>query len=216
MNRKYLVLLAMTAVAAATQAPVLLIPNHLFVMYAWFPASIILLVFPLATTLAVRRLGMGAKVLLTIGVVASLFAESRFLPIQRTWYRYNHEVNVATLRSLPYVGNQIRPGDRVLVSGRLNAYTPFKNDKLIARYFPQGVDWRVMVAPADDPLIPMSPDTSKFVKLSDPDVGEFDLHVAYDDRGNVVYVGEVDPRIVSSETDAAVRAGLLLCHGEGR
>ena len=51
----------------------------------------------------------------------------------------------------------------------------------------------------------------RFVKLSDSEIGQFDLHVVYDDRGSVVYVGDMSSLISSLDTDPSLRAGLLLC-----
>lgn len=207
--------LAIAVLAAAALMPMLLIPNHRFTMYAWYPASILLLLVPLAVGYwQPRRLPAAGLCLLAVLVVAVCSAEAAYLKSHRGWYTHNQLANARILDSLEQLRSRLRPGMRVLISGRLPPYAPFKNDALVARYLPAGVEWVVVAPPSEDVLIPMSGDTRRYVRMADLDGAGFDLHVVYDDAGRIVSIAPPAPGLASPGDSQAKRA-LLFCSAAG-
>ena len=201
---------AIAALALAAILPMLLIPNHRFVMYAWYPSSILLLLVPLAAATPVPRWRLGGAVLLAAGCMLAGAAEARFLPVHRAWYVHNQQVNANVLKSLDVLKARLSPGERVLISGRFAPYVPFKNDGFMARYLPQGVDWVVVAPPAEDPLIAMSPDTRRYRSMAAVDAAQFDTHVEYGADGRIDRIGPPDPAL-GGAGDTPARRELLFC-----
>jgi hypothetical protein len=115
-QRSWRPLAALALLGAAAILPMLLIPNHRFVMYTWFASSILLLVLPIASTriLAMpRNVALWSLALIAVTVLA-LWSESRFLSIHRGWYEYNQRMNANIMRSLHVLSTQLTPGRRYL------------------------------------------------------------------------------------------------------
>lgn len=214
-NRQWKLIAGVGALALAAILPMLLIPNHRFVMYAWYPASILLLLVPLsAAAIPDLRWRPAWLVLLATGVLLACWAESRFLPLHRSWYVHNQRINANVLASLEQLRTRVVPGERVLISGRLSPYVPFKNDNMIARYMPHGAEWTVVAPPAEDALIPMSPNTTRYARMVDIDAAAFDKHVEYGADGRIDRIGPPDPALGASG-DTPERRKLLFCSPAG-
>lgn len=206
---------AIAVLAGAALMPMLLIPNHRFTMYAWYPASILLLLVPMtATCWQPRRFPASGIGLLAVLVFLACSGESAYLKSHRGWYTHNQLANARILDSLQQLRSHLRPGMRVLISGRLPPYAPFKNDALVARYLPAGLEWVVVAPPSEDVLIPMSGDTRRYVRTADLDGAGFDLHVVYDDIGRIVSIAPPAPGLASPGDSPAKRA-LLFCSPAG-
>lgn len=201
---------AIAVLAAAAILPMLLIPNHRFVMYAWYPSSILLLLLPLAAMAPPHSWRPVGAALLAVGTLLACIAEARFLPVHRAWYTHNQQANANVLASLDALGARLSPGERVLISGRLAPYVPFKNDGFMARRLPQGVDWVVVAPPDEDALIPMSPDTRRYRSMSAIDGTQFDVHVEYGADGRIDRLGPPDPAL-GAGGDTPLRRELLFC-----
>ena len=203
---------AIVALALTALLPMLLIPNHRFVMYAWYSSSILLLLVPLAALHLPHRLHWraGSAVLLSALVLAACLGESKFLPGHRAWYAYNQRMNANVLVSLDQLQGYVLPGDRVLISGRLAPYVAFKNDALVARYLPKGTEWTVVTPPREEPLIATSNDTRRYRRMADVDGSQFDKHIEYGDDGRIDRVGPPNPAL-GAGGDTPVRRELLFC-----
>ena len=202
--------IAIAALALAAILPMLLIPNHRFVMYAWYPSSILLLLLPLAAITPLSRGRAAGVALLVTATLLAVVAEARFLPVHRAWYAHNQQVNANVLASLDVLRTRLVPGERVLISGRFAPYVPFKNDAFVARRLPQGTDWVVVAPPGEDPLIAMSPDTKRYRSMATVDGAQFDTHVEYGADGRIDRIGPPNPALGASG-DTAVRRELLFC-----
>lgn len=193
--------------------PMVAIPNSKWPMYSWFGASILLL--PVAFSFAVRS----SKVWKTIALAASwwLLSALAFIAIVRSepttkyWLLYNQLANSKTLRSIEALSTRIQPGQRVLIAGPLNAYSPFKNDIFIASRFGFSFDWRVSVPTSDVGLIAMSHDTRRLLPLADIKPTDFDV-VAYFDRSGVL--SNVGPAAELEAMSPAERAAAIFCWSE--
>lgn len=215
-QRSWRPLAALALLGAAAILPMLLIPNHRFVMYTWFASSILLLVLPIASTriLAMpRNVALWSLALIAVTVLA-LWSESRFLSIHRGWYEYNQRMNANIMRSLHVLSTQLTPGEKVLVSGQFGPYVPYKNDALVAAILPSGVEWTVVAPPSEDPLIAMSPNTRRYTRITEIDGASFDRHVAYDAEGNIRKISSPDPRL-GHGGDTPERRALLFCASSG-
>lgn len=208
--------LVIAILAAAALMPMLLIPNHRFTMYAWYPASILLLLVPMAAACwQPRRFTAAGTCLLAVIVIVACVGEAAYLKSHRGWYAHNQQSNARILDSLQLLRSHLRPGMRVLITGRLPPYAPFKNDALVASYLPAGVEWVVVAPPSEDVLIPMSGDTRRYVRMADLDGAGFDLHVVYDDGGRIVSIAPPAPGVAIPGDSPAKRA-LLFCNPAGK
>ena len=209
-HRKELVAIAMLAGAALL--PMLLIPNHRFVMYAWYASSLLLLFVPLAASRipADGHWRTSGTFVLSIMVLIACLAEARFLPGHRAWYVHNQQANANVLASLDELKGHVLPGDRLLISGRLAPYIPFKNDGFMARHLPKGTRWTVVTPPSEDALIATSTDTRRYLQMTAIDGAQFDRHVEYGADGRIDRIGLPDPALGSSG-DTPLRRELLFC-----
>lgn len=206
---------ALAALALMAIVPLLLIPNHRFVMYAWYPASVLLLLVPLAASQVPQGRWRAAWLWgLAMGVLLSCWSESRFLTMHRSWYVHNQQLNANVIESLRQVQAQVVPGERVLISGRLGPYVPYKNDAFIGRFMPQGATWTVVTPPSEDVLIAMSPNTKRYVPMSALDGAEFDKHIEYDQAGRIDRISRPDPAI-GPPGDTPLKRTLLFCSPAG-
>lgn len=211
-SRHHREVVAIAMLAGAALLPMLLIPNHRFVMYAWYASSILLLLVPLAAMrIPVDGHGRTAGiVVLSAMVLMACLGESRFLPSHRGWYVHNQQVNANVLASLDELKGHVLPGDRLLISGRLAPYIPFKNDGFMARYLPKGTHWTVVTPPSEDALIATSTDTRRYVQMAAIDGSQFDRHVEYGADGRIDRIGVPDPAL-GSNGDTPLRRELLFC-----
>lgn len=204
----------LVVMALLSLLPVTVLPNNRVPMYSWFGSVILFL--PLVELGAVTRVTtrhVGQKLLIAASAflfLAGLVGVSRWMPDDRDWLISNQVANGNALAAMDVLRTKIRPGERVLLSGPLNAYSPLKDDEFMASQFPFQFEWSVAIRTADEPFIAMSNATRRMVLARDVEPDKFDTVAYFDRQGRLVKLG---PASELRDLNKADRIGALLCGG---
>ena len=176
---------AMTLLAIV---PVLAIPNHRFEMYSWYGASILLLPAALLWGRS-QSDGVARVVWQTSSWVAAsiaLIAIASASPQLRGWYELNQRANANTLAALDTLRAKMLPGERLLLVGALNAFSPFRSDAFIELRFPYSFEWHVAVPPRDEAWIIGNRDSSRAIRTSEIDLARYDRVAVFSNEGRLL------------------------------
>jgi hypothetical protein len=193
--------------------PVLAIPRHLFAMYSWYASSIILLILPYSIHYGVMlerpRVTVVWLSVLLITLIAAVWSIQNGNKDFRGWYSSNQRANANTLRALAALRGIIKPGDRILIAGPLNAYNPFKNDEFISSQLPYSFSWSVAVPVRDVGLIQQSSETKRLVPANQIVVENFDRVAYFDSFGRMLRVGTIGEM---KKLDSSHRIAAMFCN----
>lgn len=169
--------------------PMCAIPSRLLPMYSWFGTVIVaVMVAALLMKRRIKFVSMVAVGLVLFSILAGMTGASLRKPSVK-WTVSNHQFNRQAAESLKALQARVAPGERILVAGRLAAFSPFNNDRFIALTSPVDFTWKVAYPPVDAPLVAMSHDSKVHVAQADIRFDEYDRVAIFGPDGRLVHLG---------------------------
>lgn len=172
--------------------PMCAIPSRLLPMYSWFGTVIVAAM--MAALLMKRRVKFVSMVAVGLALF-SILAGMAGVNLRNSsvrWTVSNHQFNRQAADGLKALQARVAPGERILVAGRLAAFSPFNNDRFIALTSPVDFTWKVAYPPVDAPLVAMSHDSRVHIARADIRFDEYDRVAIFGPDGRLVHLGPAD------------------------